>query len=247
MENPGAFAGWSFVPRVRRGVAEPAPARRALRQMFQGGRSNVESSDPDALMVWLQGRGDIVSRSQKPLRVGAATLRLSPDGFCHRRHEGRDRRRPPSRDGWRFRTAWRRRLEGRGGFEARSGSTSMPQRRWCVRWPARRADWPDEGAAFAPISGRRFPPARSCAAVRQKLGYSRTRSVIDRLKIGQPDNVMLDGAGNFDRVNATGKLVLNSTAASLGQLAGPLRRLRPRCRRGLNGFGNQGRARHGST
>ena len=28
----------------------------------------------------------------------------------------------------------------------------------------------------------------------------------------------LEGAGNFDRVNATGKLALNSSAASLGQI-----------------------------
>jgi len=38
------------------------------------------------------------------------------------------------------------------------------------------------------------------------------------LKIGQPDGVMMEGSGSFDRVNASGKLALNSSAASLNQL-----------------------------
>jgi large subunit ribosomal protein L24 len=42
---------------------------------------NVESSDPDALMTWLQGRGDIVYRSQKPLRL-RGDVTVAPNGFA---------------------------------------------------------------------------------------------------------------------------------------------------------------------
>ncbi len=41
---------------------------------------NVESSDPDALLTWLQGRGDIAYRSQKPLRL-RGDVTLSAGGF----------------------------------------------------------------------------------------------------------------------------------------------------------------------
>ena len=39
------------------------------------------SSDPDALMSWLQGRGDIGTRSQKPLRL-RGDVSIAPDGFA---------------------------------------------------------------------------------------------------------------------------------------------------------------------
>jgi large subunit ribosomal protein L24 len=51
-----------------------------------------------------------------------------------------------------------------------------------------------------------------------RLGYGPKAFSLDQLKIGQPDKVTLEGTGSFDRVNATGKLTLNSSAASLGQL-----------------------------
>ena len=37
---------------------------------------NVESSDPEALLTWLQGRGDTAYRSQEPFRLrGDSPLR----------------------------------------------------------------------------------------------------------------------------------------------------------------------------
>jgi len=40
------------------------------------------------------------------------------------------------------------------------------------------------------------------------LGYTPKAIVIEKLKFGQPDGVTLEGNGNFDRVNSTGKLAL---------------------------------------
>ena len=42
---------------------------------------NVEFSDPDVLTMWLQGRGDTVQRSQKPLRL-RGDVTVAPDGFA---------------------------------------------------------------------------------------------------------------------------------------------------------------------
>ena len=44
-------------------------------------RSMSNRSDPDALMTWLQGRGDIVYRSQKPLRL-RGDVTVAADGFA---------------------------------------------------------------------------------------------------------------------------------------------------------------------
>jgi len=41
---------------------------------------NVESTDPDALMTWLQGRGELAYRSQKPLRL-SGDVTVAPVGF----------------------------------------------------------------------------------------------------------------------------------------------------------------------
>ena len=43
---------------------------------------NIESSDPDALMTWLQGRGEVAYRSQKPLRL-RGDVTVSPAGFAN--------------------------------------------------------------------------------------------------------------------------------------------------------------------
>ena len=48
---------------------------------------------------------------------------------------------------------------------------------------------------------------------------------------------MLDGAGNFDRANATGRLALDSTAASLGQVTGLIAPLVPALATRLNSIG----------
>ena len=42
---------------------------------------NAESSDPDVLMTWLQGRSDIAARCQKPFRL-RGDVTFSPGGFA---------------------------------------------------------------------------------------------------------------------------------------------------------------------
>jgi large subunit ribosomal protein L24 len=57
------------------------------------------------------------------------------------------------------------------------------------------------------------------------------------LKIGQLESVTLDGAGNFDRVNATGWFALNSSAASLGRLTSLIVPISPALAARLNAMG----------
>ena len=42
------------------------------------GALSVDSSDPDALVTWLQGRSEVIYRSQKPLRL-RGDLTVAPD------------------------------------------------------------------------------------------------------------------------------------------------------------------------
>src|SRR5260370_25261562 len=57
---------------------------------------------------------------------------------------------------------------------------------------------------------------------------------VDQLKIGGGSNVMVEGAGSFDRVNTTGRLALNSSAASLGQITALIAPLAPALASRLN-------------
>ena len=64
------------------------------------------------------------------------------------------------------------------------------------------------------------------AVLRANSAYNPKTISLDRLKIGQPGGVTVEGSGSFDRADATGKLALNATAASLGQITRWSRRLR---------------------
>ncbi|MEH2515558.1 hypothetical protein V1279_001131 [Bradyrhizobium sp. AZCC 1610] len=66
--------------------------------------------------------------------------------------------------------------------------------------------------------GRATSAGQELSPLRARLAYSPAKVSLEQLKIGQLESVTLDGAGNFDRVNATGWFALNSSAASLGRL-----------------------------
>ena len=54
---------------------------RASRRTVSRPRSASNSSDPEALLTWLQGRGDTAYRSQKPLRL-RGDVTVAPEGFA---------------------------------------------------------------------------------------------------------------------------------------------------------------------
>src|SRR6202011_5403319 len=80
-------------------------------------------------------------------------------------------------------------------------------------------EWPDEARLSLDI-GRAMSAGQELRPLVAKIGYDPKTIALERLQIGRPDSVTMEGAGSFDRVNATGKLALSSSAASLGQIAG---------------------------
>jgi large subunit ribosomal protein L24 len=91
--------------------------------------------------------------------------------------------------------------------------------------------------SFRSMSAAPPPPDRSSVRCSPELAYSPAKLSLEQLKIGQLESVTLDGAGNFDRVNATGWFALNSSAASLGQLTSLIVPFSPALAARLNAMG----------
>ena len=141
--NPEPREDWSFARPARPGFRSSESRREERRPDQFKAALSVESSDPEALLTWLQGRGEIAYRSQKPLRLRGDVDR-GARRLCHRRHEGRHRWRHGGRTGSGVAPAGRSRLAGRCGTE---GGASRSR---CRDWPLARSlagpqgEWPDE-------------------------------------------------------------------------------------------------------
>ncbi|HKS21016.1 MAG TPA: AsmA-like C-terminal region-containing protein [Bradyrhizobium sp.] len=175
---------------------------------------NIDSTDPDALMSWLQGRGDLAYRSQKPLRlrgdVNIAQRRLAIDGMKAELDSGT--------------------VEGRVAVSLPQGGASRVEAElkaerldvdaataFVRSLAGPQAQWPDEAQLSLDI-GRAVSAGQELRPLAARLGYDAKTISLQQLKIGKADGVTMEGGGSFDRVNATGKLVLNSSAVSFGQL-----------------------------
>jgi AsmA-like C-terminal region/AsmA family len=211
-----------------------AGARNAAPDQFKAAL-NIESSDPDALLTWLQGRGDIAYRSQKPLRL-RGDVTMAPDGFAIDAMkaeidggtvEGRVAvsHRQPDR-GSRIAADVKAERLDLDAATAFARSLAGPQ-----------GEWPDEGQLSLDI-GRAISSGQEFRPLLARLGYTPKRISLDQLKIGQPDSVTLEGAGSFDRVNAAGKLALDSSAASLGRLTDLIAPFAPSLAARLNAVGS---------
>jgi uncharacterized protein involved in outer membrane biogenesis len=197
------------------------------------GALNVESSDPDTLVAWLQGRGEVTYRSQKPLRlrgdVSVAPDRIAIDAMKTEIDggavEGRVALSHPG-GGSRFDAELKAERLDLDAATALARSLAGPQ-----------AEWPDEARLSLDI-GRATSAGQELRPLLATLGYDAKTISLQRLKIGQPDNVMIEGSGNFDRANATGRLTLGSTAASLGQITGLIAPFAPAATARLNAMGS---------
>jgi large subunit ribosomal protein L24 len=206
---------------------------------------NVESSDPEALLTWLQGRGDTTYRSQKTLRL-RGDVTVAPEGFTV------DGMKADIEGGT---------VEGRAQVtykEASHGSrveADLKAERldldaataFLKSLAGPQSDWPDEGKLSLDV-GRAISAGQELAPLLARLAYSPTKLSLEQLKIGQIENVTLDGAGTFDRVNGTGWFALNSGAASLDRLTSLIVPLSPALAARINAMGasqatNQGPAR----
>ncbi len=192
---------------------------------------NVESSDPDTLMTWLQGRSEITYRSQKPLRlrgdVSVASDRVTIEAMKAEIDGGAVEGRitvshQPPNSGSRLEAELRAERLDLDAATALARSLAGPQ-----------AEWPDEAQLSLDID-RAISAGQELRPLVAKLGYGPKMITLDQLKIGGASNVMVEGAGSFDWVNTTGRLALNSSTASLGQITALIAPLAPALAARLN-------------
>jgi large subunit ribosomal protein L24 len=198
------------------------------------GALDLESSDPDTLAAWLQGRGEASFHSQKPLRlsgtVSVAADRVAIDAMKAEIDggavEGRVALARQSADsGSRFDAVLKADRLDLDSAAAFLQSLAGPQ-----------ADWPDAAAISLDI-GHASSAGQDLHPLLARLGYSAQKISLDQLKIGDAGSVMVDASGDFDRANATGKLALNSSAPSLGQITGLVAPLAPALAARLDAIG----------
>jgi uncharacterized protein involved in outer membrane biogenesis len=196
---------------------------------FKGALS-VESSDPDALVMWLQGRSELTYRSQKPMRlrgdvdvaphrVAIEAIKAEIDGGAV---EGRIAISHDPVSGAVFDAELKAERLDLDAATAFARALAGPQ-----------AEWPEQARISLDI-GHAISAGQELHPFMAKLGYGPKTISLDQLKVGEPSGVMVEGIGAFDRVNATGKLALNSSAASLGQISGLVAPLAPAVASRLN-------------
>ena len=199
---------------------------------FKGALS-VESSDPDALVMWLQGRSELTYRSQKPMRlsgdvnVGANRLAIEAikceiDGGAF---EGRIALSRDAASGALLDADFKAERLDLDSASAFARALMGPQ----AEWPERTRLSLDIGHAIS--AGQDLHPFVA------RLGYGPKTISLNSLKIGEASGVMLEGSGTFDRANATGNLALSSSAASLAQITGLIAPLAPSVASRLNAMG----------
>jgi large subunit ribosomal protein L24 len=178
------------------------------------GAFDIASSDPDALAAWLQGRSDIAYRGQKPLRlrgnvtvgsdrVGVEGLKADINGGAL---EGRVAVSYQPQGGSRLEAALKAERFDLDSAAAFTRSLAGPQ-----------VEWPDQAQLTVDI-GRATFAGQELRGLSAKFGYDPKTLILDQLKFGDANGVTTEGTGRFDRADATGKLALNSSAASLKQI-----------------------------
>jgi large subunit ribosomal protein L24 len=179
------------------------------------GALRVESSDPDTLAAWLQGRSEVTHRGQKPLRLrGNFSLsadRLAFDGMKAEIDGG-------ALEG---RLAYSHKVEGGSSrFEAALKADRLDigaATAFARALAGPQAEWPDEAQVSLDI-GRAVSAGQELRPLVARLGYGPKTISLDQLKIGDANGVAIDGAGSFDRLEATGQLALSATSASTRQI-----------------------------
>ncbi len=198
------------------------------------GTLTIDSSDPDVLIAWLQGRGDLAYRGQKPLRlrgnvevaqdhVSIDQLKAEIDGGAV---EGRVALATPvAVGGSRFEAVLKADRLDLDAAAAVARSLAGPA-----------TDWPDQATVSLDI-GRAISAGQELHPFAAKFGYTPKTISLDRLNFGQAGGVTMDGSGGFDRADATGKLTLSAGAASLAQITALVAPLAPAIAARLDAIG----------
>jgi uncharacterized protein involved in outer membrane biogenesis len=199
------------------------------------GALDIDCADPDMLMTWLQGRSDIAYRNRKPLRlrgdvnvtadgVAIDQLKAEIDGGAV---EGRVAVVTEASNGSRVEAALKAErldLDAATSFVRSIAGQS-------AEWPARANV--SLNIDHAVTAGRDLHPFIT------KFSYGPKTISLEQLRFAEAGGVTTDASGNFDRVDATGKLALSAEAASLGQITALLTPLAPVLAGRLNAFATQ--------
>ena len=198
------------------------------------GALDVESTDPDTLAGWLQGRNEISYHSQKPLRlrgnVTVAPNRLAIEAMQAEIDGGAVEGSVvlsdlPAGGGSRLDASLKaERLDLDAATALVRGLAGPP------------AQWPDEAQLTLDV-GRAIAAGQELRPFAAKLGYGAKTVSLDQLKFGSVGSVLLEGAGAFDRAAATGKLALNASAAALGEITAMIAPLAPALASRLDAMG----------
>ena len=181
--------------------------------------------------MWLQGRSELTYRSQKPMRlrgdVDVASHRVAIEAIKAEIDGGALEGRiaishDPAGGGASFDAELKAERLDLDAATAFARSLAGPQ-----------AEWPEQARISLNI-GHAISAGQELHPFMAKFGYGANTISLEQLKVGEAGGVMMEGAGAFDRVNATGKLALNSSAASLGQITGLIAPLAPSVASRLN-------------
>jgi hypothetical protein len=194
------------------------------------GALTIESSDPDALVMWLQGRSEATYRSQNPFRL-SGDVNIAADSVAIDNVKSEI-------DGGAVegRIAWTHGATNGAVFEAalkaeRLDLDSAGAFARAVLGP--QSEWPERAQLSLAIN-HAISAGQDLHPFSAKFGYDPKNLTLENLKIGEASGVVLEGHGAFDRTDATGKLALNSSAASLSLIAGPIAPLWPQLAARLN-------------
>lgn len=200
------------------------------------GRLSVESSDPDTMVAWLQGRSEVNRRSTRPLRLaGEVTIAAN--------HFAIDRLKAEIDGGA---------VEGRIAFvqagaskgsridaELKADRLDLDAAASFVRALAGpQGEWPEEAKLSLDI-GRAISAGQELRPFAAKLGYGPGALSLEQLRFGQAGGVTTEASGSFDRKNATGKLALKSSANSLRELTALIEPFAPAARARLDAIPSQ--------
>lgn len=179
------------------------------------GRLSVESSDPDTLVAWLQGRSEVNRRSTRPLR-------LAGDVTIAANHLAIDKLKADIEGGA---------IEGRIAFvqtgaskgsridaELKADRLDLDAAASFVRaLGGPQGEWPEEARLSLDV-GRAISAGQELRPFAARLGYGPASLSLEQLRFGQTSGVTTEASGSFDRTKATGKLALKSSANSLREL-----------------------------
>jgi uncharacterized protein involved in outer membrane biogenesis len=188
------------------------------------GRLSVESSDPDTLVAWLQGRSEINRRSTRPLL-------LSGDLSIASNHLTIEKLKAEIEGGAvEGRIAFAQTAANKGSridAELKADRLDLDAASNFVRALAGpQGEWPDEAKLSLNV-GRAISAGEELQPFVARFGYGPATLSLEQMQFGQASGVTTEASGSFDRARTTGRLTLKSSANSLRQLTALINPLAP--------------------